>query len=190
MHPRQIIFFSLLIGVAFLAYSTTSVVWAERSLPFDANIKARDLPASILVETNKGKFEIEFYRSAAPVTVRNFVYLAENKLLENFLFATVRSGFVVQGGDAPDKKILEKLNWTLPAEFSDIQHEKGTVGMRRSPSPINPERRAHPTQFYITLGRAKHLDGLYTVFGKVVSGMEVVESLLPGDKILKIRLPK
>ena len=62
--------------------------------------------------------------------------------------------------------------------------------MARSPGENNPERRSNGSQFYICLSRAVHLDGLYTVFAHVISGMDVLESLRQGDKITRIKLPK
>jgi len=163
---------------------------AEPWAPYKTNVDPNKLPPSLLIETNRGSFEIELYRDLAPITVLNLTYLADKKLLENFIFGSVRKGEVVQGGDPPSKEIAAKFNWTVPAEFSATKHVRGTVGMRRSPSFINPERRSHPTQFYITLTRYQHLDGMYTVFGQVSSGMNVIEELQQGDKILSIRLPK
>ncbi len=163
---------------------------ADLSLPYDTRVSSDKLPPTVLIETTRGSFEIEFFRSVAPVTVLNFVYLADKGLLRDYLFGAIRPGEVVQGGDPPNKVVAGKVAWTLPAEFSEIKHVRGTVGMRRSPSIVNPERRSHPTEFYITLTRYPHLDGMYSVFGKVSSGIDVVERLEQGDKILKVSLPK
>jgi cyclophilin family peptidyl-prolyl cis-trans isomerase len=161
---------------------------AESAMPFAERVDPRTLPASALIETTRGAFEIAFYRETSPVTVRNFVYLVEKDLIRALVFGLVKPGFIVQGGDAPDKQTLSKLSWTIPAEFSEIKNEKGTVGMRRAPSPVNPERRSDPSHFYISLTASPHLDGRYSVFGRVVSGMDVVEQIAQGDRILGVKL--
>lgn len=175
----------------FAVFLVCSQSWAaEEKIPFSEEVDPRSLPASALIETNRGVFEIEFYREVAPVTVRNFVYLVEKNLISGLIFGLVKTGFVVQGGDVPDKKQLKQYAWTIPPEFSDLKHQRGTMGMRRAPSPVNPQRRSDPTHFYITLTRSPHLDGLYTVFARVISGMDVVEQIAEGDRIVTVRLAK
>jgi peptidyl-prolyl cis-trans isomerase B (cyclophilin B) len=96
---------------------------------------------------------------------------------------------VIQGGD-PEGTGKGGPNYTIPPEFTNIKHRKGTIGMSRLPGERNPERHSNGSQFYICLTDAPHLDGLYTVFAEVINGLEVVEQLRAGDKIIRIRLPK
>ncbi len=180
----------LLLFTALFLVGVSSSDAADNLPPYDTRVSPDKLPTSVLIDTTKGAFAIEFYRNIAPATVLNFVYLADKGLLQDYLFGSVRPGEVVQGGDPPSREHATRVLWTLPAEFSEIKHVRGTVGMRRSPSLVNPGRRSHPTEFYIALTRYKHLDGLYTVFGRVSSGMDVVDRLEKGDKILKVSLPK
>jgi len=178
---------SLLLG---LVAATPSSAFAQAdSLPFEVPKDESSLPATALVETTKGAFEIEFYRKEAPITVRNFEHLGKKGFYDNTPFRRYVAGFVIQGGD-PTGTGEGGPGYTLPAEFSNIPHEKGTIGMARLPSPVNMERRSNGSQFYISLSRSKHLDGLYSVFAKVIQGMDVVMNLRPNDKILAVKFPR
>jgi cyclophilin family peptidyl-prolyl cis-trans isomerase len=78
--------------------------------------------------------------------------------------------------------------YTLPAEFSPHRHETGALGMARQSNDKNPERRSDGSQFHILLGDAPHMNGSYTIFGKVIRGMDVVESIQRGDPILEVKV--
>ncbi len=157
-------------------------------LPFRVPVDSATLPQYALIQTTKGAFEISFYTKEAPVTVRNFVYLAKKGFYDGLSFHRLVKNFVVQGGD-PLGNGKGGPGYTIPAEFSNIKHSKGTLGMARKPGEINPERRASGSQFYICLTdkRARHLDGLYNIFAKVTRGMEAVLKLRKGDKILGVK---
>lgn len=171
-----------------ILYSGVSSASAD-NLPFRPPESPDNLPATALIETEKGPFEIEFYRKEAPITVAGFVYLTNMRYYENLTFHRVVPDYIVQGGD-PKGTGTGGPGWTLPPEFSNIKHTKGTVGMARFPGMFNPERRSNGSQFYITLSRSEHLDGLYTIFARVISGIDVVEHLKEGDRILRVSLPK
>lgn len=159
-------------------------------VPFELPVNPAVLPETALVLTSKGDFVIEFFRSEAPITVRNFVYLTEKQFYEGLTFHKYHPGFIVQGGD-PLGNGKGGPGWTLPAEFSaNLKHRSGTIGVPRIPSVANPRRESNGSQFYITLGKHPHLDGFYTVFAKVKTGMENVRKLREGDKIIKVKLPK
>lgn len=130
------------------------------------------------IETNFGEIEIQLYGDQAPVTVENFVNLAKSGFYEGTLFHRVVPGFVIQGGD-PNTKLSDRSVWgkggsgrTIPLEISSLQNVRGMVAMARSQDPNSAS-----SQFYILVGDAPHLDGQYAVFGKVVSGMEVVDKI-------------
>lgn len=159
--------------------------FAEDKLPFDEPKDPNALPEYATVETNKGSFKIKFYRDVAPITVANFLYLGKKGFYNNLLFHRYVPGFVIQGGD-PQGNGKGGPGWTLPPEYSQIPHRVGSVGMARRPSPINPERRSNGSQFYICLTESRHLDGLYTVFGEVVEGMDNVRKLRQGDSIVGV----
>ncbi len=182
---------ALICGV-FLCAALGSVYTARAAdpvLPYPEPRSPAELPDTALVQTNKGDFEIEFYRETSPIAVRNFEYLTLKHFYDGIKIHRYEPDFVVQMGD-PLGNGKGGPGYTIPPEFSKTKHERGTLGVARLPDQANPERRGSGSQFYITFGRAPHLDGLYTVFGKVVKGMEVVDQLRVGDSITSIRLPK
>ena len=186
---RLLVLSSLLLAGLFWCLVVPFEAYSEDKLPFDTKINVRDLPRSVLVETTKGPFEIVLFPDQAPITVRNFEYLIKKRFFNGLSFHQYTPGYVIQSGD-PKGDGLGGPGYTLPPENSDIRHQRGTVGMARMPAEVNPERRNSGSQFYIMLSSAPHLDGLYTVFGQVVVGIENVDKLRPEDKIIRIRLPK
>lgn len=141
-------------------------------------------------ETALGTFVIELYPDLAPQHVENFLKLVDEEFYVGTTFHRIVPAFIVQGGD-----LISKRNWsssklgtgadgpeyTLPAEIGG-KHERGAVAAARKPDAVNPNRESSPTQFYICLANLPALDqGGYTVFGKVIQGMEVV------DKIARVK---
>ena len=105
-------------------------------------------------------------------------------------FHRYEPGFIIQGGD-PTGTRKGGPGWALPPEINDrLRHTRGTVGWARLADQVNPERRSSGSQFYITLAPTSGVDGFYTIFAQVVAGMDNVDQLRPGDKILSVRLPK
>jgi peptidyl-prolyl cis-trans isomerase B (cyclophilin B) len=141
-----------------------------------------------LIKTGKGEIIIEFYPEQTPLTVSNFIYLARQGFYNGLTFHRVEPGFVVQGGD-PKGDGTGGPGYVIPAEINpDLKHLKGAVAMARLPDQINPERNSSGSQFYIALDELPDLDGAYTVFGRVVSGMDVVEKIRQGDVIELIEI--
>ncbi|MBU4302607.1 MAG: peptidylprolyl isomerase, partial [Actinobacteria bacterium] len=124
---------------------------------------------------------------AAPVTVASFIELARSGYYNGITFHRVEPGFVIQGGDPKSKDPNATdvgtggPDYYLPAEFNDLLHQDGTLSMARSQSPTSGG-----SQFFICLGPQPSLDGQYTVFGQTVSGMEVVNAIVPGDVIQEV----
>lgn len=135
-----------------------------------------------VVETEKGNFFVEFFPKDAPKTVASFVKLSRDGFYDGLTFHRVEPGFVVQGGD-PTGTGAGGPGYTLPAEFNSHKHVRGAVAMARTQDPNSAG-----SQFYVCLGAAPHLDGQYTIFGNVTKGMENVDKLVRGDRILKIRI--
>lgn len=159
-------------------------------LPFTVPKDSSELPEYALVITTKGPFEIKLFRERTPISVANFKHLAEKNIYEGTEFHRYIPDFVIQGGD-PTGTTRGGPGWTLPQEIDpDVSHVRGTLGWARRPSQTNPERRSNGSQFYISLTPQPRLDGFYTVFGVVVRGMENVDRLRVGDKILKIKFPR
>ncbi len=176
--------------IVFLFSVGTLVVRAHADeLPFTLESDPLLLPETALIETSKGAFEISFYREAAPITVQNFEHLGRKGYFKGLTFHRYVPDFVIQGGD-PLGNGKGGPGYTLPPEHSSLKHLRGTIGMARKADQVNTERQSNGSQFYICLSEAPHLDGLYTVFARVLSGMENVEKLRPGDKIIAVRFPR
>jgi len=144
---------------------------------------------SAILETSKGKVFIELFPEEAPWHVANFKYLADKGFYKGLSFHFSQPGYLIQGGD-PKGTGRGGPGYTLPAEFSARSHIEGTIGMARVPdkSPssgksTNPQRRSNGSQFHIVLAEAPHMDGHYTVFGKVVGGFDTIRELRKGDEI-------
>lgn len=129
-----------------------------------------------------GEIKIEFYPEDAPKTVENFVTLARKGFYDGLTFHRVVPGFVVQGGD-PKGNGTGGPGYTIKAEFNKRKHVRGTVAMARAQDPNSAG-----SQFYITFGPQPGLDGQYTVFGQVVSGMESVDKIKVGDKMKSVKI--
>ena len=140
----------------------------------------------VKVDTNRGTFTIELFPQGAPNTVATFLELAGSRFYDGIKFHRVESGFVIQAGDpqTKDPVIDPQLYGTggpgfrLKAEFNGNKHLRGTIAMARAQDPDSAG-----SQFYITLAPQPTLDNQYTVFGKVVSGMDVVDAIVVGDTI-------
>lgn len=130
----------------------------------------------VVVETSMGNFEIELLPDVAPKTCENFLKLVRKGFYDGLIFHRVIDGFIIQGGD-PKGNGTGGPGYTIPAEFSKEKHLEGTVAMARLPDQVNPKKESSGSQFYICLAPAPHLDGEYTIFGRVVSGMDVVHKI-------------
>lgn len=143
-----------------------------------------------VIKTVKGDIVLQFYPDVAPVTVASFLNLARSGFYNGTRFHRVvkePEPFVIQGGDpksrdpnAPDVG-TGGPGYYIPAEFSERPHLRGTLSMARSQDP-----NSGGSQFFICLADTPFLDGQYTVFGDVVSGMEVVDAIEQGDVMNEI----
>ncbi len=132
-----------------------------------------------VIETNFGKIVIEFFPEDAPKTVENFVKLASSSFYDGTLFHRVIPGFMIQGGD-PNTKSNNRRSWgtggpghTIKAEFNAKSHVRGIVSMARAQDPNSAG-----SQFFIVVKDSKFLDRQYTVFGKVIEGMDVADKIV------------
>ena len=142
----------------------------------------------MILKLKDGNVVIELFNDTAPNHVKRFKQLANEKKYDGVVFHRVIDGFMAQTGDVEygnstnAKFDLNKAGTgssdlpDLKSEFSDLPHEKGTLSMARSSSPNSAN-----SQFFICFESAPHLDRQYTVFGKVVSGMEFVDSIKRGE---------
>jgi len=138
------------------------------------------------ISTAKGDIVVQLDASAAPLTVNNFVFLAEQGFYDGLTFHRVEPSFVIQGGD-PTGTGGGGPGYTVPAEIQ-LPHVEGAIAMARRGDEVNPTRASSGSQFYITLAPTPFLDGGYTAFGQVIEGMEVVQSIAIGDVIEKITI--
>jgi protein-export membrane protein SecD len=138
------------------------------------------------ISTAKGDIVVQLDANAALQTVNNFVFLAEQGFYDGLTFHRVEPGFVIQGGD-PLGTGTGGPGYTVPAEI-ELPHVEGAIAMARQGDEVNPTRVSSGSQFYITLAPTPHLDGAYTVFGQVATGMDVVQSIAIGDVIEKITI--
>jgi len=131
----------------------------------------------VVLETSLGSITIELFPDRAPNHVRQFLRLAQAGVYDGTAFHRVVKGFVLQGGfmpsrrEPPDER-QETYIRTLQPEFNDTPHDRGTVSMARGDDPASAT-----SSFFIVLARTPALDGKYTAFGRVVSGLDVVEKI-------------
>ncbi|MEN3039278.1 MAG: peptidylprolyl isomerase [Candidatus Kryptonium sp.] len=160
---------------------TTAIVLALIFSIFNPQEKKEEKEV-VVIETKFGNIVIELFDEVAPKHAENFKKLARDGFYNGTTFHRVIPDFVIQGGD-PLSKDNDRNNdgrggpgYTLPAEIK-MPHKKGFVGAARQPDSVNPEKRSNGSQFYICLKDLPHLDGNYTVFGRVIEGMDVVEKI-------------
>ncbi len=137
----------------------------------------------INVQGQTRRFVIQLYPNAAPITVANFQRLVRADHYEGMAFHRLIPNYLVQTGDPQSKDQSSRAAWgtggidsTLPPEIS-LPHRLGAVGMARLGDATNPRRLSSVSQFYITLGNLKKLNGQYTIFGQIIQGYDVLQDL-------------
>jgi cyclophilin family peptidyl-prolyl cis-trans isomerase len=131
------------------------------------------------VNTNKGRFTIELLPAEAPLNVDNFVQLARRHYFNGIVFHRVVPNFVIQGGD-PRGDGNGGPGYQVRCEINEVPYGRGAVGMALSGKDTGG------SQWFVTHAPQPHLDGGYTVFGNVVAGMNVVDNIVRGDRIISI----
>jgi peptidyl-prolyl cis-trans isomerase B (cyclophilin B) len=132
--------------------------------------------ATLILDNNK-EIVIELYPDIAPITVKNFIDLANKNFYNGTIFHRVIKNFMIQGGD-PEGSGMGGPGYKIKGEFkansfkNDLKHTRGVISMARS-----QEMNSAGSQFFIMHQDAPHLDGLYAAFGKVVSGIEEVDRI-------------
>ena len=141
-------------------------------------------PEVAVLETVQGTIVIKFYPEDAPKTVANFKKLVQEKFYDGTYFHRVIPGFMIQGGDPNTKNAdpgddgLGGPSYTVPAEIKRA-HVRGSVATARQSDQVNPTRASSGSQFFIDVAPQPRLDqGGYTVFGEVISGMDVVDKIV------------
>lgn len=135
--------------------------------------------ADVVIETKFGNIELKLFPEVAPKHVENFLKLAESGFYDGTIFHRVIPGFMIQGGDPNSKGTNRSIHGTggpgysVDAEFNDKPHVRGTLSMARSRDPNSAG-----SQFFIVVKKSSFLDHQYTVFGEVVSGMDVADEIV------------
>lgn len=142
-----------------------------------------------LIETRRagnflGTIKVEMFPIIAPLHVANFDSLVKFKLYDSTAFHRVIPGFVIQGGD-PNSKNKPRSTWgygdpsqqTVPAEFSAVSHQRGILSAARSSDPNSAT-----SQFFICVGNPTHLDGNYSAYGRVIEGMNIVDTIVSAPR--------
>jgi len=172
----------LLCGL-FLAGCGMGDLMAKKKKKLKVETQAPSANPRVQFETTQGSFTAELYPDVA-ATTKNFVELVSAGFYDGLIFHRYVPGFVIQGGD-PKGTGEGGSGKNVPLEITAHKHEKGALGMARSADPNSAS-----SQFYICLDDTPHLDGSYTVFGKVTEGMENVLKLREKDKMTKVTLLK
>ena len=144
---------------------------------------------SLVLETNKGNIEIELLNDLAPKHCDRILQLSKDKFYDDVVFHRVIEGFMAQTGDGQYGSMKNGLQVDragmggsdlpdLEAEFTSEPFLRGTVGMARAQDPNSAN-----SQFFIMLEDSPHLNNQYTVWGKVVKGMDVVDKIKKGDQL-------
>jgi len=145
----------------------------------------------VRITTQHGSFDMELFKNT-PLHRANFIYLVKQHYFENTFFHRIAPGFIIQGGNSdlpstPKKRAEIGKDYLLPAEItSQSKHRYGSICGAKEYRE-NPDRKSVPFEFYIFIGeprQANHLNGDYTIFGRVSKGMDVVETIanLPADE--------
>jgi peptidylprolyl isomerase len=158
--------------VALLLATTAAVVG-----PGDVVAAAPDLENTLYLDLTHGRVVIQMRPDLAPNHVARIKELARQKFYDGIVFHRVIEGFMAQTGD-PTGTGAGGSGKNLKAEFSRERHVRGTLSMARTPDPNSAD-----SQFFIMLGDAPHLDGQYTVWGKVVEGMSFVDRIKKGSQM-------
>jgi cyclophilin family peptidyl-prolyl cis-trans isomerase len=131
------------------------------------------------INSSLGDIKVEFYPEHAPKTVDNFRELAKKGFYDGLIFHRIVPNFVIQGGDPNTRNVNNRTGWgtggpgwNLKAEFNKNKHSRGALSMARSQDPDSAG-----SQFFIVLKDSNFLDGQYTVFGRVILGMDVVDRI-------------
>lgn len=134
-----------------------------------------------VMETSKGVIELELYPQHAPKTVNNFIFLAGQGYYDGVSFHRVIDDFVIQGGD-PTGTGMGGPGYRFEDELKNnpLKHESKVISM------ANAGPNTNGSQFFITHCPQPHLNGRHTVFGKVISGKDVVDNIRQGDKIERL----
>ncbi|OHX67967.1 peptidylprolyl isomerase [Flammeovirga pacifica] len=168
----------------YITFLLTFLIFTASTAQNSKKLKGKD--EVIFITTDLGDIVL-LLSDKTPEHKKNFIKLAKDGFYDGTTFHRVLKDFIIQGGD-PNTRAggdstrlgIGNPGYTLNSEFTDeLKHDYGTVGMARQDDEINPSKSSSGSQFYIVLNKegAHHLDGEYTVFGRVIKGMDIVEKI-------------
>lgn len=138
-----------------------------------------------VISTEKGDMKAELYQDATPGTVENFVKLARGGFYDGLVYHRVIPGFVIQGG-CPDATGAGGPGYTIKCETSAPRqhHDRGVMSMAHA------GRDTGGSQYFICYNResTQHLDGRHTCFGRIIEGLDVIDKIRQGDKMLSVKI--
>ncbi len=169
----------ILAGLVSAAVSLSALAQAEKKDAAKADPTKSDAKEVAVIKTSEGEMVLEFWPDVAPKTVENFKTLAKKGFYDGTCFHRVIKGFMIQGGDPLTKDAAKEAAWgsgdpgyKIKAEFNNRKHVRGVISMARSQHPDSAG-----CQFFICHDNASSLDGLYTTFGKLIKGDDVLEKI-------------
>jgi peptidylprolyl isomerase len=151
------------------------VLWLIVAVIFGGKAMAADLENTLYMDVPAGRVVIEMRPDLAPETVAQIKALVRQGFYDGIVFHRVIDGFMAQTGD-PKGDGTGGSGHKLKAEFSNVKHVRGVVSMARASDPNSAD-----SQFFIMFAPAASLDGKYTIWGKVISGMEYIDQIKKGD---------
>ena len=166
--------------MAMLNLCIVSLIWAEDTTT------GQQAP-HVMLKTKFGEMEIVLFPDLAPKHVESFLKLAKSGFYNGTIFHRIIPGFMIQGGDPLTKDPANRNRfgtggpgYTLPAEFSKVAHEKGILSAART-----QDANSAGSQFFIMVAKTPHLDGQYTVFGEILKGVEVADTIVSQPRDLR-----
>jgi peptidyl-prolyl cis-trans isomerase B (cyclophilin B) len=170
------------LGIVLVVLLTTVTVGSAgeiRSRTFTTEEIQQMEKTTAVIKTKFGDITLKFFPNVAPNHVKNFIDLARSGFYNGTTFHRVIPGFMIQGGDpntkSPDRSRhgMGGPGYNVKAEFSNLPHKRGTLSMARAGHPDSAG-----SQFFVCTAPAPSLDGKYTVFGEVTSGIDVVDKII------------
>ena len=168
-------------GLGDFASSVGPVKTTNTRIDYERALARSGRSVQAIVTTSKGSFTIELLPSDAPLTVDNFIRLAQRGYFRGITIHRVVPNFVIQDGD-PRGDGNGGPGYQIRCEVNQMPYERAAVGMALSGKDTGG------SQWFVTHSRQPHLDGGYTVFGRVASGMDVVDNIVRGDVIRSITI--
>ena len=153
---------------------------------FVLQVGAEEQYPTAIIDTKFGSIELKFFPDKAPNHVENFLKLTRDGFYDGTIFHRVIPGFMIQGGDPNTKGDdistygLGGPGYNLKAEFNNRPHGRGILSMARSQDPDSAG-----SQFFIVVDESSFLNGQYTVFGKVIKGMDVVDTIVSQERDIR-----